>query len=201
MLHLVPVLDSHLQDQPAPVDGHNPPDDVHGRQHLDNTDNELSLAPLFRVANAGTNHGTSAGKDDIEDEADVGPDSTQAGERTDQVPQLRILLPIHRNRLLRVVDTLFGERIGSGLIVCSTSVIVVLLGLADSSGVVGGHLSLFSHRAAHSTAHSANTGTASVIKVSVIKVLCHFSFVKMIVLIIKRSLSNNSNIIFKMNTF
>ena len=187
MLHLVPVLDSHLQDQPAPVDGHNPPDYVHGRQHLDNTDNELSLAPLFRVADAGTDHGTSAGKDDIEEEADVGPDSTQAGERTDQVPQLRILLPVHRNRLLRIVDTLLGELTGSGLVVSSTSVIVVLLGLADSSGVVGCHLSLFSHGAAH----SAGSGTGSVIKV-----LCHFSFVKMIVLIIKKSLSNYSNIIF-----
>ena len=75
-MDLLLVLDTHLENEPSPVDGINPTDDVNRGEHLNDTDDELSLAPLFRVTYATADHSARAWQDDIENEADIGPDST-----------------------------------------------------------------------------------------------------------------------------
>lgn len=86
LLDLLSVLDAHLENEPAPVDGHNPADEVHRGEHLNDTDGELRLAPLFRVTHTTADHGARSRQDNVQDEADVGPNAAQSGQTTDQVP-------------------------------------------------------------------------------------------------------------------
>ena len=80
LLHLLPVLNAHLQDEPSPVDRHDPSNDVHGCQHLNKTNDELRLTPFVWVADARADHSASSRQDDIQDEADIGPDTTETGQ-------------------------------------------------------------------------------------------------------------------------
>ena len=134
LLDLLSVLDAHLENEPAPVDGHNPADEVHRGEHLNDPDGELRLAPLFRVTHATADHSARARQDNVQDEADVGPDAAQSGQTTDQVPQLSILLTVHRDRFLGVLETLFGCIRRCSLVVCGLR---VLLWLVDAGCIVG----------------------------------------------------------------
>ena len=168
LLHLLSVLDTHLKDQPSPVDWHDPTDKVDGGQHLDSTNSQLCLTPLLGVADAWADHGTGAGKDDIEDEAEVWPDSTETGKCTDQVPKLGILLPVLHHGLLGVFCTLFSQITSRSLVITST-IAVVLLGLCDAGLVISALFSLVGHG-------SSSTVWQIVCGLTVIKVvLCHFT--------------------------
>ena len=134
LLDLLSVLDAHLENEPAPVDGHNPADEVHRGEHLNDTDGELRLAPLFRVTHTTADHGARSRQDNVQDEADVGPNAAQSGQTTDQVPKLSILLPVHRHRFLGVLETLFGCIRCCSLVVLSLR---VLLWLAEAGCIVG----------------------------------------------------------------
>ena len=79
LLHLLPVLDARLQNQPPPVNRNQPSNDVNGCEHLDDADHQLGFAPLVRVSQATANHGSGAGEDHVEDKADVGPNAAQPG--------------------------------------------------------------------------------------------------------------------------
>ena len=45
------VLDASFEDEPAPVDGEYPANDINSSEHLDDSDCELSLAPGAWEAN------------------------------------------------------------------------------------------------------------------------------------------------------
>ena len=139
LLHLLPVLDARLQNQPPPVNRNQPSNDVNGCEHLDDPNHQLGFAPLVRVSQATANHGSGTWEDHVEDEADVGPNAAKAGQRAHQLPQFRIFLPVHRDCLFAVFEALLGKLRRSSLVVILL-LAIVLLGLAESRCVKGGGL-------------------------------------------------------------
>ena len=145
LLDLLSVLDAHLENEPAPVDGHNPANDVHRGEHLNDPDSELCLAPLFRVTHATTDHSARARQDNVQDEADVGPDAAQSGQITDEVPQISILLTVHRDRFLGVLKTLFGCISRCSLVVLALRVLLWLVKASCIEGSLPTNVLVLSH--------------------------------------------------------
>ena len=101
---------------------------------MNDPDRELGLAPLFRVPDTTAYHSARTRQDNVQDEADVGPHATKSGQTTDQVPKLSILMAVHGDRFLCILETLFGCISGCSLVVVAS---LVLLWLVEASCIVG----------------------------------------------------------------
>ena len=126
LLHLSLVFNTSLENEPAPVDAEDPPNDVHRGEHLHGADRQLSLAPSARVSKARHKHGADAGQDDVEQEADVRPGAAEARNLGHQIPELSILLAVLDKVGLGVIDALHRHFLGSFLVSLTTSVLLTL---------------------------------------------------------------------------
>ena len=135
LLHLLLVLDTLLEHEPSPVDGEDPADQVDRCEHLNDPNSKLSLAVLLGVSDAGADHSSDSGEDDIENEAEVRPDAGQTGNGGDQVPKFGILGTILSHSALSILEAGLGE-LASLILIGSSSIVLLGLGqVLDSAGV------------------------------------------------------------------
>ena len=118
LLYFSFIFDTLLNYEVAPPDREEPANDVGGRQHLHNTNRELGLAPSTRVPDARHQHGAGARKDDVKNQADVGPGAAETRHSSHKIPQFSVLLSVLDHVGFRVVDTLLGE-LGCSIFVAS----------------------------------------------------------------------------------
>ena len=103
------LLQTLVQDLPAPPDGPDPSNDVQGCHHLESRDEKLSLAPACRVASARCDQCTASWKHDAEHHDNIGPGSIQTWHIGNDLPEFFVLRSVGSGGTPSILNRIRGN--------------------------------------------------------------------------------------------